>query len=244
MFWEPGAFAGYLNIALLFMLIRNGSFIIGKYRREAMWIVIGIISTLSTMGYVVLACLVVFYIIQNYPLGRVLLLPVVLAISYYSYFKLPFLSEKIEEQYSVALEMSNEDISNQRFGAWKMDMQYITAEPVSGNGLHYTTRYRFHPWIDGDIGHGNGMSNFIVFWGIPFFLIWLWGAYYFAFRLTRSPRVALFFIVSLLLLLQGEQFLNFPLFLMFFITPAFEFPPDEVESSELVLQEPVPTVGV
>ena len=49
---------------------------------------------------------------------------------------------------------------------------YIKSSPFFGNGLHDETRFRYHPWIDENIGHGNGMSNFMAYWGVTFFIFW------------------------------------------------------------------------
>lgn len=118
------------------------------------------------------------------------------------------------------MQMSKYDISASRFGALRMDLQYIADQPLFGNGLNIKTRFRFHPWITEDIGHGNGMSNFLAYWGIPFFLFWLFCVYKFARKVSDSSLISFFSLLIIVLILQGEQFLNFPLFLMFFIIPS------------------------
>ncbi|RYD95041.1 MAG: hypothetical protein EOP54_16495 [Sphingobacteriales bacterium] len=223
LFWEPGAFAGYLNLGLIFIVLQNRGFVIGKYKKQIWWIIVGVLSTMSTMGYLAFACIAVFYILNNYPYGKYVLLPVAIIGGYISYYELDFLSAKIEDQYEVALDMGAEDVSNQRFGALTMDLQYIEDRPITGNGLNAITRYRFHPWINEDIGHGNGMSNFIVWWGIPFFIFYLFSFFQYTVKATSSKLVGLAIVFLVMLLLQGEQFLNYPLFLLFFILPAFEY---------------------
>jgi hypothetical protein len=224
MFWEPGAFAGYLNLALLFIALSNKRFLLGEYKRDVVWIIIGIVTTLSTTGYIVLGIIILVSIIQQFKHAKFILVPAVILIGYYSYFNLDFLNEKIEKQYALAAELSKDEVSNTRFGALAMDLVYIRDKPIIGNGLDTRTRFRFHPWIKEDIGHGNGMSNFIVWWGIPFFLFWLYCLYTFVFKVTLSIQVALLFSFLIILILQGEQFLNYPLFLIFFVAPAITYP--------------------
>jgi len=219
MFWEPGALSGYLNLALIFVALKNGKFQLGDYKMEVLWITIGIITSMSTTGFLVFLIILNIYIFQNYGIANIIVIPVTLLLIYFSFSKLDFLQEKIELQYQESQELTKSDISNTRFGAWKMDMQYIQSQPFTGNGLDIKTRYRFHPWITTDIGHGNGMSNFIVYWGIPFFLLWLFCVYKSAKIITQSTLIAYIVVILLSLLLQGEQFLNFPMFLMFFIIP-------------------------
>jgi hypothetical protein len=125
----------------------------------------------------------------------------------------------MDEQFIEAQNMDENKTSNTRFGALKMDWQYISSQPLTGNGLHVKTRFRFHPQVKGDIGHGNGMSNFLASWGFPFFLFWLYCVYKFARQVSHSTLTALIALGIIILVLQGEQFLNFPLFLSFFALP-------------------------
>src|SRR5690606_20564632 len=123
--------------------------------------------TMSTTGFIILFIIIIINSMQNYRYGKIIIVPISFLIIYFAYFNLNFLKEKIEHQYNEAAEMKENDVSNTRFGALKMDWQYIKSQPLIGNGLHIKTRFRFHPVVKGDIGHGNGMSNFIASWGIP-----------------------------------------------------------------------------
>lgn len=219
MFWEPGAFSGYLIIALVFIALKNRKFQIGPYKKEVFFILLGILSTMSTTGFIILAIIIMINSLQNYRWGKIVILPASFLIIYFAYLHLDFLKEKIEHQYTLATEMRENDVSNTRFGALNMDWKYIKSQPFIGNGLHLKTRYRFHLNVKEDIGHGNGMSNFIASWGIPFFFLWIISVYKFAIKVSRSLYTSLAAIFIIILLLQGEQFLNFPLFLTFFSLP-------------------------
>lgn len=219
MFWEPGAFAGYLILALVFVALKNGKFQVGAYKKEVFWIVIGLLTTMSTTGFIVFGIILVIYSMQNYGWGRLVLLPVIGLLIYLAFFRLNFMQKKMELQFNNAMGMSKFDISNSRFGALNMDLQYIKAQPLTGNGLDVKTRFRFHPWITGDIGHGNGMSNFLAYWGIPFFLFWLYCVFKFSLNISQSKMTAWSALIVIILVLQGEQFLNFPIFLLFYSLP-------------------------
>ncbi len=216
MFWEPGAFAGYLALALIFITYINGKFSIGIYNKEVIWIIVGILSTTSTTGYLVLALFIIVYFLQNFTWQRIFLVPASILIIIWGFLSLEFINTKLEEQFYNAQLLSKYDISNSRFGALKMDMQYIRSQPLIGNGLGVKTRYRFHTQVTEDIGHGNGMSNFIAYWGIPFFLIWLYNVYKVGYHESRSKTTSWLTLLIIVLLLQGEQFLNYPLFISFF----------------------------
>jgi len=222
MFWEPGAFAGYLNLALLFVALKNRGFKIGNYSKEIIWITVGLITTMSTAGYLVFSLILIIYVLQNYRWGKFVLLPIVVLILFFAFSKFKFLGKKIESQFTQAVEMSGGKVSNTRFGSLVMDWQYIKARPLIGNGLSARTRYRFNPSVvlkEGNIGNGNGMSNFIAYWGIPFFLFWIFGFYKFSYKVSGSKKISLIVVLIVFLILQGEQFLNFPLFLAFFSIP-------------------------
>lgn len=221
MFWEPGAYSGYLILALLFIALKNRRFIIGSYQKETLWIIIGLGTSQSTTGFMLFLLILMMYSLQNYKWGRLIVVPLFLLVATWAYTGLPFMKEKIEDQYNKSNEMSQGDISNSRFGSLNMDMEYIKSQPIIGNGLDNRTRYRFHPEISPgeDIGNGNGMSNFVACWGIPFFLFWFYCVYQFARYVSQSKTTAFAFTIMILLLLQGEQYLNFPMFLMFFSLP-------------------------
>jgi len=221
MFWEPGAFAGYLILAFLFIVALNGRFQIGPFKKEALWLLLGILSSLSTTGYLAFGVIAAVYFLTNYSFGKFIIAPLFGVLMVMAYNSLDFLQAKVLAQYEEATEMDIYDVSNTRFGALNMDLVYINSSPWYGNGLHYSTRYRFHPWVTEDIGHGNGMSNFIVFWGIPLFLLWLFWVYHFFKKRLYSGILSALAMIIIVLILQGEQFLNHPLFMIFFIYTAF-----------------------
>ena len=53
MFWEPGAFAGYLTLALVFLAIIKNEIAKQNYKRYLIILSIALFTTLSTAGYVI-----------------------------------------------------------------------------------------------------------------------------------------------------------------------------------------------
>lgn len=217
MFWEPGAFSGYLLLALVFIVLKNRSFQTGAYKKDVFWITIGILSSMSTTGYIIFGIIILLFSFQNKKRERIFVIPATLIIIIGTYSNLDFLQNKIGTQYKYASNMTVDDISNTRMGSLVMDLQYIKSHPLIGNGLDIKTRFRFHPWIKEDFGHGNGMSNFIAYWGVPFFLLWAYGVYLFCKTIAIKRAIAIYTSIIILLILQGEQFLNYPLFLSFYL---------------------------
>lgn len=217
MFWEAGAFAGYLLVALIFIILKNKKFKIGKYHKESFWIFIAIVTTMSTAGFIILSIIILFYALQNYKWGKIVIAPAFILIIFLSYSNLSFMQKKIDSQIDEAIQMQSDEFSNSRFGSLIMDSWYIKSQPIFGNGLNIRTRYRFNLNImNNDVGNGNGMSNFIVEWGIPFFIYWLYSVFRFMRKITNSISLSFTVLFLFILILQGEAFLNFPMFLMFF----------------------------
>jgi O-antigen ligase len=177
-------------------------------------------STFSTTGYSVLSLIILYYlgVKSKRKLAVFLSLPLTLFVLYTAFNDLSFLRNKVEYQVEDVDFSVNKfsDFSPDRFGAFAFDLYYITKHPLIGNGLHTKTRYSDHHFLasDEDSGiwsHGNGFSNFIASMGIvAMFLI--------LFLIFKgwpfSSLDSIFVILLVIMLLQGEQFLNYPMFLV------------------------------
>lgn len=96
-FWEPGAFQGFINLAIVFELLsyneKNK-----KWHIRMLIFVITVITTFSTGGYIVLAFSAIYFIIFNEWLRndyKIILLAFFLLIALTIFFKTNFLYEKI-----------------------------------------------------------------------------------------------------------------------------------------------------
>ena len=211
MFWEPGAFAAYLNLGLLFYLGQFRELLL-NHKNKLIIIVLALLTTFSTSGYLVLFGVIIATLI--FEVGKkyhVLIIPVLLIMSlilYNVFVSVDFLGQKIEHQYSNIYERSPNEFSPDRFGALYFDLHYIEKNPITGNGLHSSTRYADHPWLIGqNLGHGNGFSNFIASMGILSIIFYIY------FLLKFNLYHPWIFLLGVLALLQGEQLMNYPLFL-------------------------------
>ena len=59
-FWEPGVFSIYLTFAILFLLIKEK-----KITKQVIFLIIGVVTTFSTAGYVTLIVLISYYLVGN-----------------------------------------------------------------------------------------------------------------------------------------------------------------------------------
>lgn len=212
MFWEPGAFAGYIIIAFI---LNIDDFVVKFKKNRIKYFLLGgaLISTLSTSGYIVLG---LFIVIINYQIFRrdsligLLTVVIVFPLIYFTFLTQGFLLNKIVNQYETSREREGE-YDPSRFGAFLFDIHYIKKHPLVGNGLHQKTRYADHPnlWSD-RAGSGNGFSNFIASMGIIGLFFYIYNLYK-TLPFSKSNKIA--FIILIILLLQSQQYLNFPLFL-------------------------------
>lgn len=213
MFWEPGAFAGYINVAFM-LFINNLSELFHKHRAKVVILLLALLSTLSTTGYVCFGLIMLFYVMESNvskPI-KMFLLAITVAMAAFAFMSLDFLGEKVTEQFQNASELTADSNEHSRFGSIIIDWFYIQLHPLFGNGFSLSTRYAYHlQFYDEEslLGFGNGFTGIIGTLGIPFMLYYLY-SYYRNKTLTRW----LFMLVFVILALQGEQYMNYPLFLM------------------------------
>jgi hypothetical protein len=211
MMWEPGAFQGLINLAILLTPL---NILIGTHERNKRFavLVVALITTFSTTGYLIFIVVMAVKALES-RIGvalRIIMLTTILAVGTVAYFSLDFLGEKISTQYQEAME--SERFRPDRFGAFIFDISYIQKNPLFGNGMDQTTRYADHPELIGiRLGHGNGFSNFTATMGVAGISAYLLALLFS--RLSTSLATRFYFMLVIILLLQGQQFLNYPLFL-------------------------------
>lgn len=213
MFWEPGAFAGYILIAF-FLFINRLDYLWSEYRKSTIILIAGLASTFSTTGYIVFCVILFTFFYIAIRKKKIYALAGLLTVFLLSYLfnSLEFMGEKIYNEYDYAMQMEETDFVSSRIGAIVMDWQYIKLHPIIGNGLLNETRFSRHMDIisGGSIGVGNGFSGEIAYLGIPFMLLYL----YLIYR-NRTLKKKWVLIICLTLVLQGEYFMNYPFFFVF-----------------------------
>ena len=244
MFWEPGAFQGYLILAMIFLALIKDRLETRQYRCMLWVLCVTVLTTMSTTGYLAM----VLVLLMQYDwqaedprttsnrilFGVYVILPLIILGSYVSYSKLPFLGRKIESQIH-ALERRQGRWHRGRFGSLVFDWEYVKKRPLTGWGLHSRTRYALHPQMADSEGMGNGFSDFIAKFGLVGFMAWFLAALRGFYQQASGRLIPLGIIaILLLLLLQGERFLAYPLFL------GLAFLADKEEETVAEFSEPVP----
>lgn len=195
MFWEPGAFQGYLNLAIAIALLLPKN----VARRNSLIILIAaLFTTLSTTGYLVLGYIIIYYsyVYSSFSKARRYLVTIIVVIGcLYAFFNLEFMHDKILENVSDTestqgritdfVRYGEEIKKNILFGLNTEDIEF-----VSGNGVVYMLLY-----------YGGLITLF--------YFIRLYGNI----KNKYDTRLALYILGFVILSLQGEVFMFYPLYL-------------------------------
>lgn len=225
MFWEPGAFAGYLILALFF-LVRGGQ---NKavLSMKSLVLIATLLTTQSTTGYLAFLVLVVFYLsnaswIKSTTVKWVVLplfLVIFISVVFVVFSQVSFLGQKINAQIESAT-AENDASRIGRIGNFLYDIEWIADKPVLGWSATPETRFSKDTEVaDLVIGQGNGLTGFAVKFGLVGLFIFIGFFAYSTRQVTGSLSASLFGLVIVCALLNGEQFLGFPMFLSLMFVP-------------------------
>lgn len=223
MFWEPGAFAGYLVLALFVIVACRGNKAFARW--EVVAIVAGLLSTQSTMGYLAGLIVGAYYLLDRFADERgsatLPFLPAVLLAGGFVTFmvvtEVDFIGDKIQEQlFSAQVGRDRNEIT--RFGNMLYDLDSIGQRPLTGWSGNPETRFALDPELAELIaGQGSAITGFWVRFGAIGWLAFFWALYAAAKRSFKSPVSGFFLVVITAALLVGEQYTNFPLIYAFLI---------------------------
>lgn len=225
MFWEAGAFAGFLILAL-FLLIRDGQ-LKAIYSKQGWVLIAALLSTQSTTGYIAFLVLAVFYVysmnwIKNVAVKWVVFILSTLVLLYGAlllFSHISFLGEKITAQIQSATLLDESSRIN-RIGNFIYDKKWIVDRPIFGWSANPETRLTIDPEVlDLVAGQGNGLTGFTIKFGLFGIALFVLFFAYSTHRISGSLQVVMFGVAIVGLLLNGEQFLNFPMFLSLMFLP-------------------------
>lgn len=216
--WEPGAFAGLIAITMAINSGSLGSFL-KKSPAKCSIILLALISTQSTTGYVMLFMIIAFEIaIRRGTLegivSRLIVLILLFSLGIIAMMQLGFVGMKITNQFSSA-QKNQHEFSNTRFGTIRTDLHYIQKSPIYGNGFHEITRFADHPRLmalssQNKLGHPNGLFNMLASSGIPLVLLYFFLIYRRASSSLGHQR-ALSTIFCIFMILNTSQYFFLPL---------------------------------
>lgn len=225
-FWESGVFAAYLLLAIVFLGLTRDEFNKRRYRNIFAVLVITLLTTMSTTGYILLPLCLLFHLrkiqLTTRHVPKMLGLALLLALFCTAAYHLDFVGEKIREHYDrIAYREPSWEIT--RLGALVYDLEYIRKHPFFGWGLNYKTRHALSSG-EGIFGMGNGLSDFTAKFGLLGLITVLISIWIGVYKLEKHNFMkATLFIFFIIMVLNGEHLLNFPVYLgLMFIEPKFE----------------------
>ena len=180
-FWEPGGFAVYLNIALVFNLMNHKRL----FARPNSLLMATILTTFSTAGYVTLFIIIVGYLLTNRtirPTVKLIGLLVLLPGATVLYSQTAFLGGKVDQNISLA----QEDNSS-RFGSAYLDLIDIAKSPLIGFGRLNENRFGQQARsLDTAVHRNNGITFMAVTYGLPYALAYFLYVFMFFRRYCRA----------------------------------------------------------
>lgn len=220
--WEPGGFAVFLCLAIFFNLFFNKSEV--KLNKRFWILLLALLSTQSTTGYVIFITIMVFYFFQSNIKIVMLFLPIlIIAISFL--VTLPFMRDKIllyiEEvnQVDVIVEQSIGSETTrgpQRFASFVIAFRDFKDNPILGYGGR--TEERWYNKLNSNIVPITGIGNLLAQYGIVGFLFFITqlnkSSWYFSRYFNYSGTYLFLLIILLISISYG---LSRPLIMSFWL---------------------------
>jgi len=213
-FTEPSLFTAYLNLAFILNLIETKRLL--NYKNIIL--IIALISTFSTSGYIAFSfSLASFLIINRKNYLKLIILPLVLFLSWYLFNKLEFLERKISTHYETQI---YGHVDRGRFGSARLDLEDIKQYPIIGRGIIKSTRFdEVEHWFGDEAPRVilNGVTDFTVRYGIIGTFIYL----VLLFKSLRNycnekrfnKQFSVFVLGVLFIIAFGQNVLSIPIFL-------------------------------
>jgi len=218
MFWEPGAMAGYTTMALVLLAYAKRHLPSKSARRHFVILNAGVLSTMSTGGYICLPFVWLLHAISSRTPGKptlarlVVALLVVVPVACLGTLRLPFMGAKIRSQLASVRDLDRRLARGgalNRFQAARVDLDYIRRRPLAGWGLHPSTRFALHGGKV--VAKGATITDFLAKWGLLGEIVF-WAAIALEFWVLsgRSWSTTLFGVVIFGLTFINETFRNHP----------------------------------
>ena len=207
-FWEPGAFQGFITLALVMLLFSSPNLF--NNRRQLIYAILftlTTITTFSTTGYIVFFIIFSIYSIKNF---KALPLAIIAGVIFYLAFDRVMLNNVIFQKFNQQGTWSTS--GQRRISDVFVELDMVRSSPVFGVGYNdYFTKKGIQLSMKGVTETWEGGTNSITYlmalFGVPFLLILLFGLFNFVQFLETRTEIQLILFVIIIMLLMGEVFL-------------------------------------
>lgn len=204
-FWEPGAFQVFLNIALIYLLFNQNN----KNIMFGISILIStILSTKSTQGYIVLVIILIAYIISQKQTKYNSLVTLGVLISLFLIFSNENILMNIQEKI-IFFERSNSSL--QRFHSTSADVFIILKNPFTGVG--FTSYPSLLQKYGANIGYNivvnaNTITYTAAIFGIPLASFLVYGIYKFSRKYSNNMHSGILCFFAIIALFTAQNFME------------------------------------
>jgi len=168
-FWEPGAFAVYLTVAIVLLYLTTRS-LKNKY---TLVFSLALLSTQSTAGYISLYIFWLWTIMSSHTKYKVFILFVILFSAYLISISAPFMKLKISEAYEQESTQSLSGYTSGRFYSARKSINAIGQHPLIGRGISRRTAYDEYSEFYGSYGIIDIPARFGLIIGSLYFILYL-----------------------------------------------------------------------
>lgn len=171
LFHEPGAYAVFLNLALITNTYLTGK----KFSRRNIVFILAILTTISTAGYISLFIILSYFIWNQRTniLIKILSLIVFFVVSFNLYQSEEFLKSKIEKQFENQIQSAIEEegkhrAESGRFFAFYTSFELFKQNPIFGRGIIFATSQKASGEMHEQASYTYGLMGILACYGIIF----------------------------------------------------------------------------
>jgi len=232
-FWEPGAFVCILIVGLLLHLFTNKF----SFDRRTKLLLVGIVTTVSTTGY--LALLILFFLWYRYKVPRLNIWVVVLIpVSIILILNIPVLGDKISKTFDDDMSMSHSEIKrSERYLKARQDRQValnrfssaVVIYEAFGSELILGVSNKYDEILNNieNVNISNGIMAFLAKFGLVGFIFVIYKYSKFCIIYVGKVELLIYCILILIVLSIGESIMFLPFILNFLFMTLQQLPPEK-----------------
>jgi len=213
---EPGEFAGYLMLAIIFEMIIKRKL----WTKNNIIFTIALLTTFSTTGYIAFFILLsAYYLLFSSIKSKIILFPLSVILAFNIYFKYEFMYEKVDLQAQTVISAKSiNDIPREgRLPNLIRNFRDSFDKPIFGKGRNFKTRYSNYEMMEAK-EFSNNVASFPVQFGWPFFLFYSFlivkGFKIFLYRNKLNTKYAYVLLFTIYTLAIGQGFLLTSVFIL------------------------------